>query len=53
MSLLCFGNGKMSEFQEHIPETCQKLCFRAFANVQFKEPIRIFDQNFQVKMTVI
>ena len=31
----------------------EKLLFCPCANIQFKEPVRIFDQNFQVKITVI
>ena len=29
------------------------FCFCAWDNIQFKESIRIFDQNFKVKLAVI
>ena len=31
----------------------EKLLLRACTNIQFKEPVKFFDQNFQVKITGI
>ena len=44
---------KFQSFRSMCLKLIKKLCFCAYANIQFKEPIRIFIQNFQVKMTVI
>ena len=44
---------KFQSFRSMCKKLFEKLLFCACADIQFKEPVRKFDENFQVKITVI
>ena len=44
---------KIYGFRSRCKKLLEKLLFCACESIQFKKPVRIFDQNFKVKNTVI
>ena len=44
---------KIQSFRTIYKKLVEKLLLCASTNIQFKEPVRNFEQNFQVKITVI